>query len=49
MEEIFDAGEYFQSNKQQALEAEKNVESDNKIAIILKQIENATSTKNEKY
>lgn len=45
MEEIFDAGEYFSKViEQQVLEAEKNVESDNKIAIILKQIENATST-----
>lgn len=42
--EIFDAGEYFSKViEQQVLEAEKNVQADSEIAIILNQIDNATN------
>ena len=45
MKEIFDAGEYFsKAIEQQVLDAEKNVQANSEIAVILNQIENATST-----
>ena len=45
MKEIFDAGEYFsKAIEQRVLDAEKKLQSNSEIAVILNQIENAAST-----